>query len=53
MGLGLGGAARGPSRALPSHKTHPSASSSKMLLPQFGTLIILISASAVNLFIAL
>lgn len=36
-------AARGPSRALPSHKTHPSASYSKMLLPQFGTLIILIT----------
>nr|XP_023493708.1 ecto-ADP-ribosyltransferase 3 isoform X3 [Equus caballus] len=37
----------------PGPKTHPSASSGKMLLPPFGTFIILISASAVNLFVAL
>ncbi|XP_062963718.1 ecto-ADP-ribosyltransferase 3 isoform X2 [Cynocephalus volans] len=36
-----------------SPKTHPSASSGKVLLPPFGTFIVLISASAVNLFIAL
>ncbi|XP_014643292.1 PREDICTED: ecto-ADP-ribosyltransferase 3 isoform X2 [Ceratotherium simum simum] len=34
---------------VPGPKTHPSASSSKMLLPPFGIVIILISASAVNL----
>ncbi|XP_036099911.1 ecto-ADP-ribosyltransferase 3 isoform X5 [Molossus molossus] len=33
----------------PVPKTHPSASSGKMLLPLFGTFIILISASAVSL----
>ncbi|XP_057582624.1 ecto-ADP-ribosyltransferase 3 [Hippopotamus amphibius kiboko] len=33
----------------PGPKTHPSASSGKMLLPPFGTFIILISASAINL----
>ncbi|XP_054447741.1 ecto-ADP-ribosyltransferase 3 isoform X1 [Pteronotus mesoamericanus] len=38
---------------VPGPKTHPSASSGKMLLPLFGTFIILISASAINLFVAL
>ncbi|XP_044768630.1 ecto-ADP-ribosyltransferase 3 isoform X3 [Neomonachus schauinslandi] len=38
---------------VPGPKTHPSASSGKMLLPPLGTFIILISASAVNLFVAL
>nr|XP_035957945.1 ecto-ADP-ribosyltransferase 3 isoform X4 [Halichoerus grypus] len=39
---------------VPGPKTHPSAASSgKMLLPPLGTFIILISASAVNLFVAL
>ncbi|KAM7157806.1 ecto-ADP-ribosyltransferase 3 isoform 6-T6 [Molossus nigricans] len=33
----------------PVPKTHPSASSGKMLLPLFGTFIILISASAISL----
>ncbi|XP_074252392.1 ecto-ADP-ribosyltransferase 3 isoform X1 [Saimiri boliviensis] len=37
---------------VPSPKSHPSASSGKMLLPQFGT-VILISVSAINLFVAL
>ncbi|XP_008565535.1 PREDICTED: ecto-ADP-ribosyltransferase 3 [Galeopterus variegatus] len=36
-----------------SPKTHPSASSGKVLLPPFGTFIVLITASAVNLFVAL
>uniref|UniRef100_A0A8C8ZDL5 NAD(P)(+)--arginine ADP-ribosyltransferase n=1 Tax=Prolemur simus TaxID=1328070 RepID=A0A8C8ZDL5_PROSS len=34
---------------VPGPKTHPSASSGKMLLPPFGTFIILIGASAINL----
>lgn len=34
---------------VPSPKTHPSASSGKMLLPPFGTFITLVSASAVSL----
>ncbi|XP_066243343.1 ecto-ADP-ribosyltransferase 3 isoform X2 [Saccopteryx leptura] len=34
-------------------KTHPSASSGKMLLPPLGTFIIFISASAMYLFVAL
>ncbi|XP_076999239.1 ecto-ADP-ribosyltransferase 3 isoform X3 [Tamandua tetradactyla] len=38
---------------VPVPKTHPSASSGKMLLPPFRTVIILISASAVTLFVAL
>ena len=38
---------------VPGPKTHPSASSGKMLLPLFGTFIILISASAICLFVAL
>ncbi|XP_036906867.1 ecto-ADP-ribosyltransferase 3 isoform X1 [Sturnira hondurensis] len=38
---------------VPGPKTHPSASSGKMLLPLFETFIILISASAINLFVAL
>ncbi|XP_019479032.1 PREDICTED: ecto-ADP-ribosyltransferase 3 [Hipposideros armiger] len=38
---------------VPGPKTHPSASSGKMLLPPFGTVIILISASAICLFVAL
>ncbi|XP_027455042.1 ecto-ADP-ribosyltransferase 3 isoform X5 [Zalophus californianus] len=38
---------------VPGPKTHPSASCGKMLLPPLGTFIILISASAVNLFVAL
>ncbi|XP_073898082.1 ecto-ADP-ribosyltransferase 3 isoform X2 [Castor canadensis] len=37
---------------VPGPKTHPSASSGKMLLPPFDIFIILISASAVNLFVA-
>ncbi|XP_053073209.1 ecto-ADP-ribosyltransferase 3 isoform X7 [Acinonyx jubatus] len=37
----------------PGPKTHPSASSGKMLLPPLATFIILIIASAVNLFVAL
>ncbi|KAM5337312.1 ecto-ADP-ribosyltransferase 3 isoform 3-T3 [Glossophaga mutica] len=38
---------------VPGPKTHPSASSGRMLLPLFETFIILISASAINLFVAL
>ncbi|XP_046947921.1 ecto-ADP-ribosyltransferase 3 isoform X1 [Lynx rufus] len=38
---------------VPGPKTHPSASSGKMLLPPLATFIILIIASAVNLFVAL
>ncbi|XP_029800553.1 ecto-ADP-ribosyltransferase 3 isoform X1 [Suricata suricatta] len=38
---------------VPGPKTHPSASSGKMLLPSLATFIILISASAINLFVAL
>ncbi|XP_032313680.1 ecto-ADP-ribosyltransferase 3 isoform X13 [Camelus ferus] len=38
---------------VPGPKTHPSASSGKMLLPIFGTFITLISGSAINLFVAL
>ncbi|XP_045714192.1 ecto-ADP-ribosyltransferase 3 isoform X4 [Phyllostomus hastatus] len=38
---------------VPSPKTHPSASSGKMLLPLFETFVILISASTINLFVAL
>lgn len=38
---------------VPGPKTHPSASSGKMLLPSFGTVIILISSSVVNRYIAL
>ncbi|XP_008051107.1 ecto-ADP-ribosyltransferase 3 isoform X2 [Carlito syrichta] len=38
---------------VPSPKTHPSASSGKMLLSPWGTFIILISASTINLFVAL
>ncbi|XP_069313075.1 ecto-ADP-ribosyltransferase 3 [Eulemur rufifrons] len=34
---------------VPGPKTHPSASSGKMLLPPFGTFILLIGASAINL----
>nr|XP_012599680.1 ecto-ADP-ribosyltransferase 3 isoform X5 [Microcebus murinus] len=34
---------------VPGPKSHPSASSGKMLLPPFGTFVILISASAINL----
>ncbi|XP_012302463.2 ecto-ADP-ribosyltransferase 3 isoform X6 [Aotus nancymaae] len=37
---------------VPSPKSHPSASSGKMLLPQFG-MVILISVSIINLFVAL
>ncbi|KAM4810780.1 ecto-ADP-ribosyltransferase 3 isoform X4 [Urocitellus parryii] len=37
---------------VPGPETNPSASSGKRLLPPFGTFIILISASAVNLFVA-
>nr|XP_034492326.1 ecto-ADP-ribosyltransferase 3 isoform X5 [Marmota flaviventris] len=37
---------------VPGPETNPSASSVKRLLPPFGTFIILISASAVNLFVA-
>ncbi|XP_072797919.1 ecto-ADP-ribosyltransferase 3 isoform X6 [Vicugna pacos] len=38
---------------VPGPKSHPSASSGKMLLPIFGTFITLISGSAINLFVAL
>ncbi|XP_073093553.1 ecto-ADP-ribosyltransferase 3 isoform X10 [Manis javanica] len=38
---------------VPGPKTHPSASSGTMLLPLFGTFIISIGASAINLFVAL
>uniref|UniRef100_A0A8C6W729 NAD(P)(+)--arginine ADP-ribosyltransferase n=1 Tax=Nannospalax galili TaxID=1026970 RepID=A0A8C6W729_NANGA len=38
---------------VPGPKTHPSASSGRMLLPTVGTFFILISASAVNILIAL
>uniref|UniRef100_A0A8D2EZF9 NAD(P)(+)--arginine ADP-ribosyltransferase n=1 Tax=Theropithecus gelada TaxID=9565 RepID=A0A8D2EZF9_THEGE len=38
---------------VPGPKSHPSASLGKMLLPQFGMVIILISVSAINLFVAL
>ncbi|XP_045329665.1 ecto-ADP-ribosyltransferase 3 isoform X4 [Leopardus geoffroyi] len=38
---------------VPGPKTHPSASSGKMLLPPLAMFIILIIASAVNLFVAL
>ncbi|NP_001364108.1 ecto-ADP-ribosyltransferase 3 isoform g precursor [Homo sapiens] len=38
---------------VPGPKSHPSASSGKLLLPQFGMVIILISVSAINLFVAL
>ncbi|XP_036783387.2 ecto-ADP-ribosyltransferase 3 isoform X13 [Manis pentadactyla] len=38
---------------VPGPKTHPSASSGTMLLPPFGTFIISIGASAINLFVAL
>ncbi|KAF6128885.1 ADP-ribosyltransferase 3 [Phyllostomus discolor] len=38
---------------VPSPKTHPSASSGKMLLPLFETFVMLISASTINLFVAL
>ncbi|XP_046314792.1 ecto-ADP-ribosyltransferase 3 isoform X3 [Marmota monax] len=37
---------------VPGPETNPSASSVKRLLPPFGTFIILISVSAVNLFVA-
>ncbi|XP_033070278.1 ecto-ADP-ribosyltransferase 3 isoform X1 [Trachypithecus francoisi] len=37
---------------VPGPKSHPSASLGKMLLPQFG-MVILISVSAINLFVAL
>ncbi|XP_008691455.1 ecto-ADP-ribosyltransferase 3 isoform X1 [Ursus americanus] len=46
----IGNPAPGP---VPGPKTHPSASSGKMLLPPLETFIIVISASAVNLFVAL
>ncbi|KAG3276400.1 ADP-ribosyltransferase 3, transcript variant X3 [Ictidomys tridecemlineatus] len=43
----------GPGPApVPGPETNPSASSGKRLLPPFGTFIILISASVVNLFVA-
>ncbi|XP_040093058.1 ecto-ADP-ribosyltransferase 3 isoform X18 [Oryx dammah] len=38
-----------PALPVPGPKSHPSASSGKMLLPQCGTFIILISVSAINL----
>ncbi|KAM9237723.1 ecto-ADP-ribosyltransferase 3 isoform 3-T3 [Dugong dugon] len=38
---------------VPGPKSHPSASSGEMLLPLFGTVVILICASAINLFVAL
>ncbi|XP_061276531.1 ecto-ADP-ribosyltransferase 3 isoform X7 [Bos javanicus] len=38
-----------PAVPVPGPKSHPSASSGKMLLPQCGTFIILISISAINL----
>ncbi|XP_065400625.1 ecto-ADP-ribosyltransferase 3 isoform X12 [Macaca fascicularis] len=38
---------------VPGPKSHPSASLGKMLLPEFGMVIILISVSAINLFVAL
>ncbi|XP_070228649.1 ecto-ADP-ribosyltransferase 3 isoform X4 [Bos mutus] len=38
-----------PAVPVPGPKSHPSASSGKMLLPQCGTFIILISVSAINL----
>nr|XP_010592480.1 ecto-ADP-ribosyltransferase 3 [Loxodonta africana] len=38
---------------VPGPKSHPSASSGEMLLPPFGTVVILICASAINLFVAL
>ncbi|XP_055240505.2 ecto-ADP-ribosyltransferase 3 isoform X2 [Gorilla gorilla gorilla] len=38
---------------VPGPKSHPSASSGKLLLSQFGMVIILISVSAINLFVAL
>ncbi|XP_055290093.1 ecto-ADP-ribosyltransferase 3 isoform X4 [Moschus berezovskii] len=37
-----------PAVPVPGPKSHPSASSGKMILPQCGTFIILISASAIN-----
>ncbi|KAF4013078.1 hypothetical protein G4228_004519 [Cervus hanglu yarkandensis] len=40
--------APGPAVPVPGPKSHPSASSGKMLLPRCGTFIILISASAIN-----
>ncbi|XP_008841720.1 ecto-ADP-ribosyltransferase 3 isoform X2 [Nannospalax galili] len=46
------GPAPGPA-PVPGPKTHPSASSGRMLLPTVGTFFILISASAVNILIAL
>uniref|UniRef100_A0A7N5JAU3 NAD(P)(+)--arginine ADP-ribosyltransferase n=1 Tax=Ailuropoda melanoleuca TaxID=9646 RepID=A0A7N5JAU3_AILME len=46
----IGNPAPGP---VPGPKTHPSASSGKMFLPPLETFIILISASAGNLFVAL
>ncbi|KAM5271767.1 ecto-ADP-ribosyltransferase 3 [Ctenodactylus gundi] len=45
--------APGPVRVpVPGPKTHPSASSGNMLLPPFGTVVILISASALSHFVA-
>ncbi|XP_006885368.1 PREDICTED: ecto-ADP-ribosyltransferase 3 [Elephantulus edwardii] len=38
---------------VPGPKTHPSASSSEMILPLFGTVTILICASAINFFVSL
>lgn len=38
---------------VPGPKTYPSASSGQMLLPPLGMLVILVSASAKNLFVAL